>query len=852
MATINGTEIDLMPTAGMREEAQRFKDWRAEGKKGGTEVAVRRANQILSGNELDPNVVIEMSAWFARHESDKDGQGFRPNEEGYPSRGRLSWSAWGGDAGKSFSDRKSAKIKELRSSETMAKTKRAKTKRAEPDELSVGDSVRWNASGGIARGVITSIERDGTINVPNSDFEITGTEDDPAALITVYREVDGDFEETDVQVGHKFSTLTKIDSLRSVTTLYKRSGETSFETVEDRTYSIPFSSEHPVERSFGTEILSHEEGSIDFSRLNGGVAPVLWNHNMDQLIGIVRSAYLDSSKDKKKGRAVIELSRNPRAQEIQRDIEDGIIRSISVGYGISEMEEEEIEGNSVFVAKRWVPYEISLVSSPADPTATFGRSLIEPNAMPSVEKSDIVEDKRIITHNENSKKEIMSTNQEIEVVRSEAEKSATSKERTRISQINATCARHGFDDLAEQMIANGSSVDACREAILERINAKPVETVKPVEEQLSKKERQYLAKDYKVSALLRGAITGDWSSYGAGFAKEIHEELSRNAQPNQNNGGFFVPFSALRATYNTATANQGGNLVPTDLRGDDFIQELRASSKMVELGTTVLTGLTGDVAIPRASGVASSAYLSSETASISQSEGTFDQITMTPKTLASFSKFSRNMVIQATGGIENIVRAQLQRGINVGLDSGIISGSGSSGQPTGILNQSGINSVAIGTNGGAITLDKIVDLETAMMEDNAAVNPDSVAYATNAKVMGAIKKLKTSGGEYIVNNNLAAIGRGETPLAVNGYPIAMTNNVPSNLTKGSSSGVCSALILADFTQVVLGIFGGGVEISVGESGDDFQKNLTSVKAVVAFDVALQHAESVAAIVDITT
>ena len=101
----------------------------------------------------------------------------------------------------------------------------------------------------------------------------------------------------------------------------------------------------------------------------------------------------------------------------------------------------------------------------------------------------------------------------------------------------------------------------------------------------------------------------------------------------------------------------------------------------------------------------------------------------------------------------------------------------------------------MGTNGGAITLDKIVDLETAMMEDNAAVNPDSVAYVTNAKVMGAIKKLKTSGGEYIVNNNLAAIGRGETPLAVNGYPIAMTNNVPSNLTKGSSSGVCSALIL---------------------------------------------------------
>ena len=102
----------------------------------------------------------------------------------------MSWAAWGGDAGKSFSDRKSARIKELRNNDSMAKTKRSKAKRAEPDELSVGDSVRWGASGGTARGVIDSIERDGTINVPDSSFEITGTEDDPAALITVYREND--------------------------------------------------------------------------------------------------------------------------------------------------------------------------------------------------------------------------------------------------------------------------------------------------------------------------------------------------------------------------------------------------------------------------------------------------------------------------------------------------------------------------------------------------------------------------------------------------------------------------------------------------------------------------------------
>ena len=141
MAIINGTEIDLMPTKGMREEAQRYRDWKSEGEGGGTEVAARRATQILSGNELSPDVVVQMSAWFARHEVDKQGEGFSPGEDGYPSNGRVAWAAWGGDAGKSFSDAKSARIKELRNNDAMPKTKRT-VKRAEPDALSVGDYVQ--------------------------------------------------------------------------------------------------------------------------------------------------------------------------------------------------------------------------------------------------------------------------------------------------------------------------------------------------------------------------------------------------------------------------------------------------------------------------------------------------------------------------------------------------------------------------------------------------------------------------------------------------------------------------------------------------------------------------------------
>ena len=577
------------------------------------------------------------------------------------------------------------------------------------------------------------------------------------------------------------------------------------------------------------------------------------------LLGIVRNAYLD--KEKKKGRAVVELSRNAKAQEVKRDIDDGILSAISVGYRILEMEEREIDGSNAFLATRWEPHEVSVVASPAAPDVGISRGLIDDNTMPSVEKQDIVDSKRVYAASTDaqqpiSKKQLTMEKEQLdlEVVRSEATKKAASAERTRIREINAMCSKRGFDDLAEQLINNGSSVDSCREAILDKLDAKPVETAKPIEEQLSPQERKQYAKDYRLSAGIRGLITNDWSDKASGFAREISQQIAKDSGKGTRSGSLFIPYSGLvqRATYVTSGATTGGNIVATDLLADDFIEALRNSTVMVGLGVQTLSGLVGDVAIPRRSGVASTGFLSSETAALSQAESTFDQISMTPKTLGTLSKFSRNMLIQATPGIEDLVRRDISDGINLGIDLGILNGTGSSGQPTGIMQTSGIGSVAIGTNGGAITVDKLIDLETAIMEDNAGVNADSISYVTNAKVMGAIKKLKTSGGEYLVNNNLQALGRGATPVAVNGYPLAMTNQVPSNLTKGSTSGSCSAVVMGDFSQAILGLYGSGIEITAGEDSDDFAKNLVSVKGVVAFDVAVRHAQSFAAILDVTT
>ena len=106
MATYKGEEINLTPTATMAEEAQRGLDWRRKHGRGGTAVGVARARQIVNREELSPRTVRRMVSFFARHEVDKQAEGFSPGEDGYPSAGRIAWALWGGDAGKAWADEK--------------------------------------------------------------------------------------------------------------------------------------------------------------------------------------------------------------------------------------------------------------------------------------------------------------------------------------------------------------------------------------------------------------------------------------------------------------------------------------------------------------------------------------------------------------------------------------------------------------------------------------------------------------------------------------------------------------------------------------------------------------------------
>ena len=619
--------------------------------------------------------------------------------------------------------------------------------------------------------------------------------------------------------------------------LLKRSEVADFTVSDDeRSIEFPFSSEYPVARYFGNEVLSHDERSADLSRLNDS-APLLFNHDPNKVIGVVERAWIDGKK--KRGYVNVRFSRNAFAQEVLADVRDGVLRNVSFGYAINEMEQR---GSGDFVATSWAPYEVSVVSIPADPTVGVGRSLETDPAASAASPTP-----------ETEPEVPMENTPDISAVRAEAAAEAAKAERARISGITALTEKHGMADLGRQLIEGGRSLDEARAAVLEKIGAKPVETVAPVE--MAAQERA----SYSLTAGIRAMLTGDWSSREAGLVRELSREVEKSGIAKTTERSFFVPFAALnqRATYVTSGATTGGNLVATDLLADDFIEFLRNNALMLQLGVRTMPGLVGNVAIPRRSGVASTYYLSTQTTAITQSESTFDQVTMAPKNLAALSKYSRQTLLQGTPGIEELVRRDLTDGINLAIDLGILNGSGQSGQPTGIMQTSGIGSVAMGTNGGAITVEKVVDLESAVMQANGVVNASNVAYLTNYKVSAALKKLRAGGsttgdGPFLVNDQLNAIGRGPTPANLNGYPLALTNQVPSNLTKGTSSGVCSALVMGDFSQAMVGFWGNGLEITVGEESDDFAKALTSVRGIVTYDVAVRDPKSFAAILDITT
>ncbi len=196
------------PNDGMKSAARAAIKWKEDGKaKGaGTAVGWGRARDIAAGRSMSLSVVKRMYSFFSRHEVDKKGKGFNPGSEGYPSKGRVMWNAWGGDAGFAWSRAivKRNEDKALFADFGKDYTKAQKiTEVFKAESVRVGQMVSWNSSGGTARGKVKRIITSGSYNVPGSDFTINGTPENPAVVITLYR----DGKPTNTTVAHRRSSL---------------------------------------------------------------------------------------------------------------------------------------------------------------------------------------------------------------------------------------------------------------------------------------------------------------------------------------------------------------------------------------------------------------------------------------------------------------------------------------------------------------------------------------------------------------------------------------------------------------------------------------------------------------------
>jgi HK97 family phage major capsid protein/HK97 family phage prohead protease len=565
---------------------------------------------------------------------------------------------------------------------------------------------------------------------------------------------------------------------------------------EKKTVSLSFSSEDPYERYWGIEILDHSTTSVNMERLNNS-APLLFNHNRDEVIGVVEFAKVENSR----GIAVVRFGNSEKAKEVFSDVVDGIMKNVSVGYQIDEMKlEGEKDGVETYRVTGWQPFEISIVSIPADNTVGVGRST------EGLKECEV----KIL----NQKKEAIMPKEKQEVDVSAVQAEARTAERTRVRDIGAIGAKFKQTDLANTAIEAGTTADEFRTMVLEKLGSvKPVDT-KSAEIDMNEKELQ----GYSFARALKAAVSGNWA--GAEAEKAASDKVAKMLGKDAR--GFYVPHQILKREITTTS---GASTVDTTTGGASFIDILRNKLMLLKLGGQVLSGLSGNVAIPKQTGSAT-AYWIAEGATTTASDLALGMLELSPKTVSAKSGYTRNMLLQGNPSIEALVMNDLAAGIALAIDKAGFAGTGANGQPLGILNTTGIGAVDSSAAAGGLTNDVVVDLETAIASGNADV--DNMNYVAGAVVTGKLKKKAIEAGQ-----TAKLLANGE----VNGYKHNRTNQVPAN-----------TIVFGDFSQVITALWG-GLDIMIDQYSNADTGGVV-VRAFQSVDVGVRYPEAFSATTNI--
>lgn len=301
-----------------------------------------------------------------------------------------------------------------------------------------------------------------------------------------------------------------------------------------------------------------------------------------------------------------------------------------------------------------------------------------------------------------------------------------------------------------------------------------------------------------------------------------------------------------RAAHTTSTADtpKAGYLVHTDVLVNQFIDVFRNNMVLDSLGVTMLMDLVGNISIPKKTTSSGGGWLS-ETGAITLDNTVLGQVTATPHRIGNGMSYTKTLMRQVGNfSVENMLKKDMAEALARIVQLGLLSGSGSSNQPTGIATAAvagSINLVAGGTNGLAPTWANMVALETAVADDNA--DSGSLSYLFNAVTRGKLKtveKTSTSTAQFIWENGNV----------VNGQRATVTNSLRSNLTKGSASAICSEAIFGNWADAGLAQWG-GIDLVV-DPYTSAGSNTTNVYYNMFVDVFIRRQNSFSYIADLLT
>jgi HK97 family phage major capsid protein/HK97 family phage prohead protease len=563
---------------------------------------------------------------------------------------------------------------------------------------------------------------------------------------------------------------------------------------EARTVTFPFSSEEGVDRAFGREVLSHERGAARLDRLNDG-APLLFNHNMDDVIGVVESARISD----KRGHATVRFAKTTRADEVLGMVEDGVLRNVSFMYRIHEY--EQAPKSDEFRVTDWEPLEVSIVTVPADHTVGIGRAF----GTEEIEARNVASEPAAPAAVTPGVK-MSEVNNAVAGATAEPSHTAAQYEQARVRAIEFFCKANKVDERAKQhYIASGASVEKVGEEILALTEARAKAAGPLTQIGMSTNE----AKRFSIWKAIQAVSSGDWTD--AGFELEASRAVAEKTGKTARRNSFFVPMEVQKR--DASVGGTGGYLVATD--NVSFVELLRNRMVVKQMGATTLSGLVGNVTIPKQTAGATAYWLASETTQITEGNQTFGQLALSPKTVGAYTEVSRLLQLQSSPDIDGLVMMDLAKQVAIAADLAALNGSGSAGQPAGLIGTSGAGAVSMGTFDFADILN--------FQEDVAAANAlqGALGYVTTPAVASlCMQRVKyTSTASPIWEGNLSEG-------TVVGFKAMSSNQIPSG-----------DMIFGDWSQLVIGEWG-VLELAVDDKAN-FQAGISGIRCFYTMDVGVR-------------